>query len=348
MFKKFVGNAPAAALLILGAAIIFAAATAGSATGAADENEQAPASGAYVAPLPESTDPAGVPRLENCIVYDEARIKLITLDGEYSRDLNEKVYDYIYVISPVLSPDGTKVAFQVTVDCHWDICISNLDGSAEKNITNFFAEDMWPAFSPDGTKIVFASDRNAEDGSSNTDIYIMNVDGSAVTRLTENDGAWPAFSPDGSKIAFVSGRDGNWGIYVMNADGSGQTRLTNNNASAQHPAFSPDGSKIAFDLDSELDGNTEIYVMNADGSAQTRLTRNPAWDTDPVFSPDGRKIAYDPEVSKGMQEIYVINADGTDDTWVSPGGGVWYQHPSFSPMRVDGVLLDTYGRVIEE
>ncbi len=343
MFEKLFGYAPPGPLLILGAAIVFAAGTARSEAEGAAENEQSPASGASVAPLPESTDEAGVPRLENCIVYTWGRMKVMTLDGKHSRDLNEKVYDYIYAISPVSSPDGTKVAFEVTVDCHWDICISNLDGSAEKNITDFFAEDLWPAFSPDGTKIVFASDRNAEDGRQYFDIYIMNVDGSAVTRLTEKDGDWPAFSPDGTKIAFVSSRDGHDEIYVMNADGSGQTRLTNNNTSAQHPAFSPDGSKIAFDLDYELDGHTQIYVMNADGSAQTRLTRNPASDTCPVFSPDGTKIAFE-RWSREESGIYVINADGSGERLLTADG----VEPRFSPMRVNGVLLDTYGHVIDE
>src|SRR5262249_55577765 len=55
-----------------------------------------------------------------------------------------------------------------------------------------------------------------------TDIYVMNRDGSHKTRLThdgaENDD--PAWSPDGRKIAFESIRDGNWEIYVMNADGT--------------------------------------------------------------------------------------------------------------------------------
>jgi Tol biopolymer transport system component len=300
MFKKSVGNAPPGPLLILGAAIVFAATTARPEAEEAAENERAPASGAYVAPFPESTDEAGVPRLENCIAYEYGRMKVITLDGKQSRDLNEKVYDYILVGWPVLSPDGTKVAFQVTVDCHWDICISNLDGSAEKNVTDFFAEDLWPAFSPDGTKIVFASDRNAEDGREYYDIYIMNVDGSAVTRLTKNRGsnAWPAFSPDGKKIAFTRNRSDEDGIYVMNADGSGRTRLTHNPAWDENPVFSPDGKKIAFV--SERDGEKEIYLMNADGSDQGRLTYG--------------------------------------------GGGA----PCFSPMRVDGVLLDTYGRVMEE
>jgi len=61
-----------------------------------------------------------------------------------------------------------------------------------------------------------------------SDIFVMNADGSGVTRLTTNPAYdnYPAWSPDGTRIVFQSQRDGNDQIYVMGADGSGATRLT--------------------------------------------------------------------------------------------------------------------------
>ena len=87
-------------------------------------------------------------------------------------------------------------------------------------------------------KIAFASDRDG-----NSEIYVMDADGSNQTRLTNNRGRDldPVFSPDGKKIAFTSDRDGNSEIYVMNADGTGQMNLTND--PAQDP--SPPGRPIA-------------------------------------------------------------------------------------------------------
>lgn len=86
---------------------------------------------------------------------------------------------------------------------------------------------------PVASKIAFMSLRDG-----NPEIYVMNVDGSEQTRLTNHPASdnQPVWSPDGSKIAFSSERDGNVEIYVMNADGSGQRRLTNHPAHDYEPA----------------------------------------------------------------------------------------------------------------
>ena len=85
-------------------------------------------------------------------------------------------------------------------------------------------------------RIVFVVYR---DGSS--EIYVMNADGSRVTRLTYNSAydLLPTWSPEGTKILFQSERDGNDEIYVMNADGSGVTRLTDNPATSCFPFQNP-------------------------------------------------------------------------------------------------------------
>src|SRR6266508_576171 len=156
------------------------------------------------------------------------------------------------------------------------------DGSGVRRIT----DEIWveyPAWSPDGRKIAFMAQ---EPGASGLDpdynIYVMNADGSGITKLTNGPGTegFPAWSPDGTQIAFSSTQEdcsntddpgclstGDIGpfyaLFVMNADGSGQTRLTD--TFAQLMDWSPNGRFIVFN------GRDGLNVIRADGSAVTTV-----------------------------------------------------------------------------
>jgi Tol biopolymer transport system component/alpha-tubulin suppressor-like RCC1 family protein len=172
------------------------------------------------------------------------------------------------------------------------------------------------------SRLVFTSDRDG-----NAEIYVMNADGSAQTRLTNSPGAdaSPSWSPDGQRIVFMSYRAGTPQIFVMNADGSGPTQLTTSAGGNDFPSWSPDGRQIAFT--SHRDGHDEIYAMNVDGSAPTRLTNNPEGNRSPNWSPDGLRIAFT-SGRDTSDEIYVMNADGSAQTRLTTSGGSW---PTWSP-----------------
>jgi Tol biopolymer transport system component len=179
-------------------------------------------------------------------------------------------------------------------------------------------------------RIVFETNRDG-----NLEIYGMNADGSAPTRLTNDpasDGG-PALSPDGTRIAFWSDRNENTDIYVMNVDGTGVTRLTTATGADTQPAFSPDGTKIAFV--SARDGDAEIYVMNADGTGQTNLTNtHSSQEQGPSWKSDGAQIAFDSD-RDGNREIYRMNADGSGQTRITTDAAQ-DSDPDWSP---DGTKL---------
>jgi TolB protein len=135
---------------------------------------------------------------------------------------------------PTWSPDGLSVAFRVFGPGCWAIDAINLDGTGLKALTNCVPQshqDFFdPAWSPDGKTIALAGPQSATDSDS-TSIYLMNKDGSGLTRLTNAPGVidrGPVWSPDGSKIAFVRTPWNNVAaslIYTMNADGTGVVLL---------------------------------------------------------------------------------------------------------------------------
>ena len=90
-------------------------------------------------------------------------------------------------ISPDWSPDGSRIIY-----AYYNYGIYEMDasGTGEKPLMTNQASD--PAFSPGGGKIVFSSDRDGD-----YDLYIMDVDGTDVRRLTNQPGddTFPDWQP---------------------------------------------------------------------------------------------------------------------------------------------------------
>jgi TolB protein len=130
--------------------------------------------------------------------------------------------------NPRWSPDGTRLAFSDGRVGNSDIFIVNADGSGLINVTQNTAFDAEPNWSPDGARLAFSSSRD----NSQLDVYVVDVDGRNIKRLTNQlfggGSAGPVWSPDGRQIAFqlTTYREDRSGLYVMNADGSFPLRLT--------------------------------------------------------------------------------------------------------------------------
>ena len=173
-------------------------------------------------------------------------------------------------------------------------------------------------------RIVFSSERDG-----NGEIYVVNADGSGLTRLTVNqvNDSAPAFSPDGTQVAFISDRDGDKEVFVMTTGGTNQSNLTKNSVDDTEPSWSPDGTKIAFTSNREAGFN--VYLMNADGSHQGRLTFNDGSEnTSPAWSPDGETLAF---VSfRGNTDVFIVDASGSGEKRLTSDPGDDFT-PAWSP-----------------
>ncbi|MCE1188775.1 MAG: S9 family peptidase [Ignavibacteria bacterium] len=113
-------------------------------------------------------------------------------------------------------------------------------------------EDMWlmerlesAALSPDGSQIVFAATTYSMDlNKGNTDIYIMNSDGSNVKKIVASEvkETAPQFTKDGKKISYLAGGQ----VWTCNTDGSNQQKLTDIYSEVDQYVWSPDGKYLLF------------------------------------------------------------------------------------------------------
>ncbi len=160
--------------------------------------------------------------------------------------------------SPFWSPDGSKVVFISDRDGRRRLYIRNADGSGERPLTATGPWDdhlpAWlPAFrsgdidydpwSPDGSRIAFT--RWGDEYSDKEVLYVINADGSGLTRLSDNASEFNGWSPSGQRIAFtkrawtIPSPSGIPDVFVVNADGTGLVNVTNDAASDYHAMWVP-------------------------------------------------------------------------------------------------------------
>lgn len=130
---------------------------------------------------------------------------------------------------PAWSPDGQSIAFArspvMTGGRAASIFVMGADGADQIDLA---AGRLYgPRWSPDGGQIAFTSYGASGHIPYESDIHVMNADGSGKA-LIKPGGGGPVWSPDGRRIAFTGGRDGDSEVFVMNADGSGEARITHN------------------------------------------------------------------------------------------------------------------------
>jgi Tol biopolymer transport system component len=210
--------------------------------------------------------------------------------------------------SPVLSPDGTRIAFRALNDI-WIMQIGHAPRALTKD--RFYKSD--PAFSPDGRQLVYSSDRGGT-----LDLWLLDLQSSATTQLThlQHAAVSASWSPDGKLLAFLD-QAGN--LYTIDSDGGNLRKVLGPLWEPGRPSFGPMGKCITLAAFRPYSGRyreglSEILTVDlGSGKIDYRpvlphRSLGTRGDDGPVWSPDGTQMAF---VFASLLHVMGVDANGT-------------------------------------
>jgi len=261
----------------------------------------------------------------------------------------EKMVQLDEVDAPVISPDGSMIAYEVRETLMegeessflTHIWVAAKDGSMNRQFTRGEKSAANPRFTPDGKAISFTSTRNGD----KQQVFMIYLDGGEAKQLTHAENGVNAYkwSPDGSRIAYtmtdpkseeekerekekrdvvlVDKKYHFSRLYVQpvvhESDKDSATQIAAGDFQVTSFDWSPDGEDIAFSHQPtpKIDDNrkSNISVVPADSGAVSELVGWDGADTNTLFSKDGSFVVFQSsggsEEPIGLTDVYRVSLD---------------------------------------
>jgi Tol biopolymer transport system component len=239
-------------------------------------------------------------------------------------------------VGPVLSPDGSRIAFLSSRErLSIDLFVADAHtGRIQRKLISTAADPHFDslqfissagAWDPSGRRVAVGAIRrgrpviaiyNADNGNREREIELSNLD--EVFN--------PSWSPDGRQIAFAGLSGGHSDLWVLELESGAARRLTNDSFADLQPSWSPDGSRLVYVTDrfnSSLEtlefGAYELGIIDVASGRSTRL---------PTFA---RVRHNSPQWVRDGSIFFIAYPDGIPDVFrVSSDAG--------TPMRVTRLI----------
>ncbi len=174
------------------------------------------------------------------------------------------------------------------------------------------------AISPDGLEVAFAMNSDPEPAvSTNSDLYVVPVDGGEAKKITTNPGAdnSPQYSPDGKYLAWrMQARAGyesdRWRLAVLDR-ATGKLNVVTDAVDrwVESFAWTPDSTKLFFTVQDR--GRQYVQMVPAAGGGARIVLSGDSTIDDMQFTPDGKTVVYTEQTGSRPTEIYAAPSGGT-------------------------------------
>jgi dipeptidyl aminopeptidase/acylaminoacyl peptidase len=173
------------------------------------------------------------------------------------------------------------------------------------------------AIAPDSGEVVFAMNADPDLAlSTNSDLFVVPIDGGEVKKITTNPGAdlSPQYSPDGKFLAYRSQKTAGyesdkWRLVVLERS-SGRTDYLTEGLDRNVSGFTwtPDSKRLFLVVEDR--GRHNIQMIQASGGGLRPIITGSTSVDDVQFTPDGKTIIYTEHSGARAAEIFKATSGG--------------------------------------